>query len=144
MGFNNSLIHTEISAEKNREGGAYFDTFDKRQLQGASNWLVNADLKYDFNFSKKWTNTATFVYGVYGERIYAVGTAGLDNEYEKPFHKLDFIWSQNINKAWDIKLSIDNILNPNYERAMGEDSLIPVTESSLIVQSYKRGTGFSL
>jgi hypothetical protein len=27
---------------------------------------------------------------------------------------------------------------------MGEDSLIPVTESSLIVQSYKRGTGFSL
>lgn len=144
FGFNTSLMHTEATAEKNREGGAYFDTFDKRQLQGASNWLVNADLKYDFNFSKKWTNTATFVYGVYGERIYAVGTAGLDNEYEKPFHKLDFIWSQNINKAWDIKLSIDNILNPNYERAMGEDSLIPVTESSLIVQSYKRGTGFSL
>ena len=144
FGFNTSLMHTEATAEKNREGGAYFDTFDKRQLQGASNWLVNADLKYDFNFSEKWTNTATFVYGVYGERIYAVGTAGLDNEYEKPFHKLDFIWSQNINKAWDIKLSIDNILNPNYERAMGEDSLIPVTESSLIVQSYKRGTGFSL
>lgn len=144
FGFNTSLMHTEATAEKNREGGAYFDTFDKRQLQGASNWLVNADLKYDFKFSKKWTNTATFVYGVYGERIYAVGTAGLDNEYEKPFHKLDFIWSQNINKAWDVKLSIDNILNPNYERAMGEDSLIPVTESSLTVQSYKRGTGFSL
>lgn len=144
FGFNTSLMHTEATAEKNREGGAYFDTFDKRQLQGASNWLVNADLKYDFKFSEKWTNTATFVYGVYGERIYAVGTAGLDNEYEKPFHKLDFIWSQNINKAWDVKLSIDNILNPNYERAMGEDSLIPVTESSLTVQSYKRGTGFSL
>lgn len=144
FGFNTSLMHTEATAEKNREGGAYFDTFDKRQLQGASNWLVNADLKYDFKFSEKWTNTATFVYGVYGKRIYAVGTAGLDNEYEKPFHKLDFIWSQNINKAWDVKLSIDNILNPNYERAMGEDSLIPVTESSLTVQSYKRGTGFSL
>lgn len=144
FGFNTSLMHTEAIAEKDREGGAYFDTFDKRQLQGASNWLVNADLKYDFKFSEKWTNTATFVYGVYGERIYAVGTAGLDNEYEKPFHKLDFIWSQNINKAWDVKLSIDNILNPNYERAMGEDSLIPVTESSLTVQSFKRGTGFSL
>ena len=79
-----------------------------------------------------------------GERIYAVGIAGLDHVYEKPFHKVDFIWSQNINKAWDVKLSIDNILNPYYERVLGDGSQIPVTENSLIVQSYKRGTGFSL
>ena len=144
FGFNTSLMHTEATSEKNREGGAYFDTFDKRQLQGASNWLVNADLKYDFKFSEKWTNTATFVYGVYGERIYAVGIGGLDHVYEKPFHKLDFIWSQNINKAWDVKLSIDNILNPYYERVLGDESLIPVTENSLTVQNFKRGTGFSL
>jgi outer membrane receptor protein involved in Fe transport len=144
FGFNTSIMHTEATAEKNREGGAYFDTFEKRQLQGASNWLVNADLKYDFKFSEKWTNTATLVYGVYGERIYAVGIAGLDHVYEKPFHKVDFIWSQNINKAWDVKLSIDNILNPYYERVLGDGSQIPVTENSLIVQSYKRGTGFSL
>lgn len=144
FGFNTSLMHTEAIAEKNRDGGAYFDTFDKRQLQGASNWLLNADLKYDFKFSEKWTNTATFVYGVYGERIYAVGTAGLDNEYEKPFHKLDFIWSQNINKAWDVKLSVNNILNPYYERVLGGKSKIPVTEDSLTVESFKRGTGFSL
>lgn len=145
FGFNTSIMHTEAIAETDRGNtGAYFDTFEKRQLQGASNWLVNADLKYDFKFSEKWTNTATFVYGVYGERIYAVGTAGLDHVYEKPFHKLDFIWSQNINKAWDVKLSIDNILNPYYERALGDDSQIPVTENSLTVQSFKRGTGFSL
>lgn len=144
FGFNTSLMHTEAIAEKNRKGGSYFDTFEKRQLQGASNWLVNADFKYDFKFSEKWTNTATLVYGVYGERIYAVGTAGLDHVYEKPFHKLDFIWSQNINKHFDIKLSIDNILNPYYERVMGDESEIPVTENSLTVQSFKRGTGFSL
>ena len=146
FGFNTSLMHTEAISQEDRtsQEGTYFDTFDKRQLQGASNWLVNADLKYDFKFSEKWTSTATFVYGVYGERIYAVGIAKLDHIYEKPFHKLDFIWSQNINKAWDVKLSIDNILNPDYERAMGDKSLIPVTESSLTVQSFKRGTGFSL
>ena len=146
LGFNTSIMHTEATAEKDRtsQNGTYFDTFEKRQLQGASNWLVNADIKYEFKFSEKWTNTATFVYGVYGERIYAVGIAGLDHVYEKPFHKLDFIWSQNINKAWDVKLSIDNILNPSYERVMGDESQIPVTESSLTVQSFKRGTGFSL
>ncbi len=146
FGFNTSLMQTEATAEKNREsqGGAYFDTFDKRQLQGASNWLVNADLKYDFKFNEKWTNTATLVYGVYGERIYAVGTAGLDHVYEKPFHKLDFVWSQNINKKFDVKMSFDNILNPNYERVLGADSLIAIAENSLVVQQYKRGTGLSL
>lgn len=144
FGFNTSIMHTEATAEKNRIGGAYFDTFEKRQLQGASNWLVNADLKYDFKFSEKWTNTATLVYGVYGERIYAVGIAGLDHIYEKPFHKLDFIWTQNINKAWDVKLSVDNILNPYYERAIGTESILPIQENNLTVQSYTRGTGFSL
>lgn len=144
FGFNTSIMHTEATAEKNRIGGAYFDTFEKRQLQGASNWLVNADLKYDFKFSEKWTNTATLVYGVYGERIYAVGIAGLDHIYEKPFHKLDFIWTQNIDKAWDVKLSVDNILNPYYERAIGNESILPIQENDLTVQSYTRGTGFSL
>lgn len=144
FGFNTSLMQTEAIAEKEREGGSYFDTFEKRQLQGASNWLINADLKYDFKFSKNWTSSATIVYGVYGERIYAVGTAGLDHVYEKPFHKLDFVWSQNINSKFDVKMSIDNILNPNYERVLGSDSLIPITENSLIVQQYKRGTGLSL
>jgi outer membrane receptor protein involved in Fe transport len=146
FGFNTSIMHTEAVAEKNRtsQGGSYFDTFEKRQLQGASNWLVNADLKYDFEFNEKWKNSATLVYGVYGERIYAVGIAGLDHVYEKPFHKLDFIWSQNINKAFEVKFTVDNILNPYYERVMGQDSLIPVSENSLTVQNFKRGTGFSL
>jgi outer membrane receptor protein involved in Fe transport len=142
FGFNTSLMHTEANADTERT--SYFDTFDTRQLQGASNWLVNSDLKYDFKISEKWLNTATLVYGVYGERIYAVGIAGLDHVYEKPFHKLDFIWSQNINKAWDVKLTIDNILNPYYQRVMGDESKIEVEESSLTVQDYKRGTGFSL
>ncbi|GGA79753.1 TonB-dependent receptor [Flavobacterium palustre] len=141
FGANTSIMHTEAVADTNR--GSYFDTFEKRQLQGASNWLVNADLKYAFEFNSEWKNTATLVYGVYGDRIYAVGIAGQDNEYEKAFHKLDFIWGQNINKKWDIKFSVNNILNPYYKRVLGSDNKIPILESSLTLQEYKRGTGFS-
>jgi outer membrane receptor protein involved in Fe transport len=141
LGVNTSIMHTEAISDKERN--SYFDTFDKRQLQGASNWLVNADLKYDFKFSENWKNTATLVYGVYGDRIYAVGIAGQDNEYEKAFHKLDFIWGQNINKKWDVKFSINNILNPYYRRVLGDDNQIQILESSLTLQEYKRGTGFS-
>lgn len=145
FGFNTSLMNTEAIAEKDRtsQEGTYFDTFEKRQLQGASNWLVNADLKYEFEFNENWKNTATLVYGVYGDRIYAVGIAGQDHEFEKAFHKLDFIWGQNINKKWDIKFSINNILNPYYRRVLGSDNQITILEPSLTLREYKMGTGFS-
>lgn len=141
FGVNTSIMQTEAIADK--EGRPYFDTFDKRQLQGASNWLVNSDLKYDFKFSENWKNTATLVYGVYGDRIYAVGIAGQDNEIEKAFHKLDFIWGQNINNKWDIKFSINNILNPYYRRVLGDNNKVTILEPSLTLLEFRRGTGFS-
>lgn len=142
VGFNTSLMITEATIDKNRLG-ADFDTFKKRNLQGASNWLLNSDLKYEFDLGKDFKNTTSLVYGVYGERIYAVGVAGNDHIYEKPFHKLDFVWSSNIDKKWDLKFSVDNILNPLYKRELGNESKIDIVESSLLLQSYKRGVGFS-
>ncbi|NNT70761.1 TonB-dependent receptor [Flavobacterium sp. IMCC34852] len=141
FGTNTSLMITEATVNKNRDG--YFDTFEKRKLQGASGWLVNSDLKYEFELNSKWKNTTSLVYNVYGERIYAVGVAGNDHIYEKPFHKLDFVWGSNINKKWDIKFSIDNILNPTYKRVLGDNSEISINESSLLLESYKKGVGFS-
>ena len=141
FGLNTSLMVTEAKVFKNRPG--YFDTFEKRNLQGASNWLINSDLKYEFDMGSKSKNTASLVYNVYGERIYAVGIAGNDHIYEKPFHKLDLVWGSTINKKWVLKFSIDNILNPLYKRELGTESLIPITENSLLLQSYKRGVGFS-
>ena len=106
--------------------------------------MVNSDLKYEFDFSKEIKNTATLVYGVYGKRIYALGTAGLDHVYEKPFSKLDFIWNTKLSKNLDVKFSVDNILNPKYEREMGKNSTTVISEDSLVMLNYKRGVGFSL
>ena len=133
---------TESTIDKKRPGSD-FDTFTKRNLQGASNWLLNSDIKYEFDLGSNCKNTASLVYNVYGERIYAVGIAGYDHIYEKPFHKLDFVWGSSINKKWDLKFSVDNILNPLYTRERGTDNKISIEESSLVEQSYKRGVGFS-
>jgi outer membrane receptor for ferrienterochelin and colicin len=119
------------------------ETHSDRALQGASPWIINSDLKYDFKFNKDWTNTITVAYNVYGERIFAVGTAGLDHYYEQSFSKLDFIWGSKINKNWDLKFAVDNILDPMYSIKVGEDSKIKITESDLTVKSFKRGVGFS-
>jgi TonB-dependent receptor len=142
LGLNASLMYTNAVVNKNRPG--FLDTFEERKLQGASDWMANADLKYDFTFSENWTSTTSLVYNVYGERIYAVGVAKMDHIYENPFHKLDFVWSHKINEAWDVKLSADNILNPTYSQELGPDSKTDIQESSRILRDFKRGVGFSL
>lgn len=138
LGFNTSLMYTKVTIDNTIE------TNPDRQLQGASPWLVNADLKYEFDFNPNWKNTMTLVYNVYGKRIFAVGTNGLDHYYEQPFNKLDFVWGNNISKKWDVKFSIDNILNPKYSIMLGDENKIPINESDLTVKDYKRGVGFSL
>jgi hypothetical protein len=146
VGFNTSLMITEATIDVNKNTAELATLGDKvtRKLQGASPWLINADIRYDSDFSSKWKNTMTLAYNIYGKRIYAVGTNGLDSYYEKPFGKLDFIWNNKIADKWEVKLGVENILNPLYEIEMGSKSRINVLEDDLTVKDYKRGVGVSL
>jgi hypothetical protein len=140
-GFNTSIMKTKVEVDlvKNE-----IENSKSRALQGASDWLINSDLKYDFKFNEDMKNTISLVYSVSGERIYAVGTAGIDHIYEKPFHKLDFVWSSKFSKNIEVKFAVDNILNPSFKRVLGSESTQNITESDLTIREYKRGTGFSL
>jgi len=141
FGFNTSLMQTEVEVDKIKNP---LENDNKRDLQGAANWVINSDLKYDFEFSEEMKNSISLVYGVSGDRIYAVGTAFLDHIYEKPFHKLDFVWSSKLSKNIDLKLAVDNILNPSFRRKLGTRSTANITESDLTVREFKKGTGVSL
>lgn len=140
-GFNTSLMKTNVDVDLIKNP---LENRKSRALQGASDWLINSDLKYEFEFAEEMKNTMSLVYGVAGERIFAVGTAGIDHIYEKPFHKLDFIWSSKLSKNIEAKFAVDNILNPSFRRELGSESIQPITESDLTVREFKRGTGFSL
>ncbi|TDW45876.1 TonB-dependent receptor-like protein [Flavobacterium sp. 270] len=131
----NGIITTNNSIETHK---------GSRDLQGASNWLVNSDLKYEFNLGKDWTNTMSLVYGVFGKRIYAVGTNGQDHTYELPVSQLDLVWSSKISEHFDVKFTADNLLNPERKLEFGNEGTIKVAEQSLIANSYKKGVGFSL
>ena len=89
-------------------------------------------------------NSISLVYGVAGERIFSVGTAGLDHVYEKPFSKLDFIWISNLSKNINLKFAVDNILNPSFKRILGNNSKQVINETDLTVRDFKRGIGFSI
>lgn len=140
-GFNTSIMKTDVEVDLVKNP---LENSKKRALQGASDWLINSDLKYDFKFNEDMKNTISLVYGVSGERIYAVGTAGIDHIYEKPFQKLDFVWSSKFSKNMEVKFAVDNILNPSFKRELGSESKQTITETDLTVREYKRGTGFSL
>ncbi|PWA10264.1 TonB-dependent receptor [Flavobacterium laiguense] len=140
LGFNTSLMGTK--AEVNPKNS--LETHTSRDLQGASNWLINSDLKYQFELSKSWSNTVSLVYSVFGKRIYAVGTIGLDHIYELPVQQLDFVWSSKLSEHFDLKFSADNLIDPARQFELGDNSLTPIVEDSALTRSYKKGRGFSL
>jgi outer membrane receptor protein involved in Fe transport len=143
FGFNTSIMSTDVTIDLKKQGNE-LENSTNRKLQGASDWIINTDLKYDFTLNKEWKNTMTLVYGVYGDRIFAVGSSGVDHIYEKTFSKLDLIWTSTFSKNIEMKFAIDNILNPKYQKEIGDKSTITITEDSLIMREYKKGVGFSI
>ncbi len=141
LGFNTSLMDSKVTASSAAE------THKNRELQGASKWLINSDLKYQFNFKDTWSNTVSLVYGVFGKRIYSVGSLGYDHIYELPFQQLDFIWNSKISEKYALKFGVNNLLNPirNYELGKNNDeTLIQFDANSRTRESYKKGVGFSM
>lgn len=149
LGFNSSLMHTNVKVNPtvtNSNGSTTesVETHTDRELQGASKWLVNSDLKYQFSWSKSWSNTISLVYSAFGKRIFSVGTKPFDHIYELPASKLDLVWASRLSEHFDLKFSADNILNPRIRFDLGDDNNSTFTEVSKTLQDYKKGIGFSM
>ncbi len=142
FGTNFTYIYSDVERSDAQKLETNFNK--KRGLQGAAPWMLNADLKYDFKNSKNLKRTATLVYNVSAEKIYAVGFGGLDHVYEQPFHQLDFIFQSELSKKVDVKLGIYNILNQTYKLEMGKESTINISTPNLLLEDYKRGVSFNL
>ena len=147
-GFNTSLMHTKVTVPDVVTGPngiplPSLETHKDRELQGASKWLINSDLKYQFNMSNSWTNTLSVVYSVFGKRIYSVGTNGLDHIYELPVSRLDLVLNSKLSKHFDLKLSADNLLNPQTKFELGKENVNTFNEASYIMRNFKKGVGFS-
>ena len=144
MGANATLMYSEVKRSAAQSGETDAEANRKRTLQGAAPFTINADIKYETKNRNNFSRTASLVYNVTGEKIYGVGFSKLDNIYEKPFHQLDFVYSNQINKNWNYKFSVQNILNDTYILDLGENSLVTVDSNSLIMTDFKRGTTYSL
>ena len=131
IGANGSYMYTNVILP---EGGVYTDS--ERALQGASPFLINADLSYTPRLRGESDLTLALVYNVQGPRIETVGIYGTGNIKQQTLHTMDFIASYAINKHLSLRLQMKDLLNSTI-RFKQE---LPTTGQKVEVESFRPGT----
>ena len=120
-------------------------------LQGASDFILNATLSYSNTKENEFTATLTGNYS--SDKIYALGapedfvnSAILYNDeiLEKGFATLDLVLSKKLSKNLSVKLTGKNMLNPSIEQSQKVKPLSTKIETTEIINSYKKGMDLSL
>ncbi|MGC6285654.1 MAG: TonB-dependent receptor domain-containing protein [Polaribacter sp.] len=115
-GFNFTYMHT--TQDLRNSTGLFSTTFDRTedQLQGASPFLINANVTYTPVNFEKFTPTVSLVFSYFADRIDALGSGQLGNIVEKAVPTLDFIWRNKIGDNMELNLNAMNILDPRIRR----------------------------
>ncbi|MGA1227647.1 MAG: TonB-dependent receptor domain-containing protein [Tamlana sp.] len=146
FGLNATFMHTEQDLYENIVG-TYNLSFNrnKDELQGASPFILNADLNYSPVFGN-YKPTANLVFSYFSDRIDALGSGQLGNVIEKSVSTFDFIWKNELNKGLEINLSVKNLLNPTvrYIRETTLGDVVVTSANGKGVSDYKRGMDIGL
>lgn len=146
LGANATIMHSNVErSEDQLKQEQYADVkLNKRQLQGAAPFTINADLKYEYKNSQNLFRTASLVYNITGSKIFTVGSAGVDHIYERPFHQLDVIYNNQFSKNWSAKFKVENILNQEYRLELGDESYVAENLNNLRHTDFYRGISYSV
>jgi hypothetical protein len=146
-GLNATYMYTEQDLYSQIDGTFYDVSFEKSsdQLQGASPFLINADISYSPKF-KNYEPVANLVFSYFSDRIDALGSGQLGNIIEKGVPTLDFIWRNTIKDNFEINLSFQNLLNPtiNYIRETRLGDVVVNSANGKGVSDYKRGMNIGM
>ena len=141
IGLNGTLMMSNVDLsglnDNNGDAAAVVLTNESRPLQGASPWLLNADIGYTRKLGNKMKGTATLAYNIFGRRVFAAGANGLGDQYELPVGTLHLILRADIGDRWQANLGLRNLLNPEYTIEQ------ETAEGAVALSSYRVGTGIS-
>ncbi len=140
LGFNASFLYSNAVIGRpgaTADGASLVLTNLERPLQGASPYLLNADLSYTRVLGANFKGVATLAYNVYGRRVFAVGANGLGDQYELPMGQLNLILRGDIGERWQANINVRNLTDAQYriEQEAGD--------SSTLLNTYRTGTGIS-
>ncbi|GGK13467.1 collagen-binding protein [Yeosuana aromativorans] len=148
IGFNGTYMKTTQNLYDQIVGTRFNLSFNKSKdkLQGASPFLLNADIQYAPVFNN-YKPTGTLVFSYFADRIDALGSGDLGNIVEKGVPTLDFVWKNNLLKnKLEINLSAKNLLNPTikYVRQATIGDVVVTSANGKGISNYKRGMDVGL
>ncbi|TYB78488.1 TonB-dependent receptor [Bizionia myxarmorum] len=147
VGLNATYMHTSQDLYSRIDGEFYDVSFNKTKenLQGASPFLLNADISYSPTF-KNYKPVANLVFSYFSDRIDALGSGQLGNVIEKGLPTLDFIWKNSFKNNFEVNLSVMNLLNPTvkYIRETTLGDIVVNSSNGKGVTDYKRGMDVGL
>ena len=144
FGANVTLMDSEVTISDELQSDLNL-TNSSRRLQGASDFLLNADFNYDVNLAPGFKSKFTLLFNTFSERISGVGSGTgsvqYQDEFEQPFNNLSFIWANKIGKGFEASLKLNNILNDTYERTIINSN--PGQTGNVSEVSYRIGRSLS-
>ncbi|CAM1350881.1 TonB-dependent receptor domain-containing protein [Tenacibaculum insulae] len=141
-GFNFTYMYTNQDLKENVSGvSGYSTTFnrDSDELQGASPFLINANVNYTPVHFKNYKPITSLVFSYFSDRIDALGAGSLGNIIEKGIPTLDFVWKNKFGEKLEVTLKAKNLLDPSIKRVRENTSI-----GDVVLSEYKRGTNISL
>ena len=137
VGLNAAYTYTnqdlkDIPAGEENTFGTSFDR-DSDRLEGASPFIMNADLNYSPVF-ENYKPRATLVFSYFSDRIFSLGAGSLGNIVERAIPTLDFVLRNDIGEHFEVNLSAKNLLDPNISLIRENTGIGDVT-----IREYKMG-----
>ena len=133
FGLNASYIYTDLMLDiLNTEPR-------KTKLEGASPFLLNVDLSYNFKKNDKDFITS-LVFNYFSDRVHTVGTKGFRDIIEEGVPTLDFVSSYGFNKNFSVNFKAANLFNAAYR--LSREST--VSDEKIVLNEFKKGQNISL
>lgn len=115
MGIRGSYLYSDMLLDLSPFGL----TVERRhsQLEGASPFLANADLSYNYSDARN-SYTATLLCDYFSDRLYIYGTTGANEKgvWEKGVARLNAVGEANLGDHFSLKLKVNNLLNSPYRK----------------------------
>jgi hypothetical protein len=132
VGFNASYIHSALDL-------TVANTPVRRTgLEGASPWLVNGDVSYNYSSGERAFNVS-LVAGWFSDRIHTLGTQGFNDITEESVLSLSLVSSYRISDHWTVKLRAGNLTNPAYRLTRGK----ALSSGKIVLGEYRKGVDIS-
>lgn len=132
---NASYMYTNVQLPS---GMVYTNT--ERQLQGASPYIVNADLSYTPSFGKDRKLSLAVLYNLQGKRIQAVGIQKQGDVYQETLHTLNLNMGYQFNKHLKAKIQVKNLLNSDF--VLSQE--LPIANKTVEIERYEEGVDLDL